>query len=42
MGATADDYTERAVLEAAYMTGPQSYCPDESYSSSSSITTMSA
>jgi len=42
VGAMVDDYTERAVLEAAYVTGPQSYCPDESYNSSSSIITMSA
>jgi hypothetical protein len=37
VGATADDYTERTVLEAAYVTGPQSYLSEGDRGSSSTI-----
>lgn len=38
VGAKADDYTEGAVLEAAYVTGPQSYLPEVDRGSSTTNT----
>lgn len=42
VGASADDYTERTVLEAAYVTGPESYRAEGSTSRTRTSTSTSA